>query len=199
MLPAAVHACLDTIFAALDPIRLLQQMGRLQDALWQHAVVGPLWPPANELSSMAPVSFSVAACGMNDRTGGRQPSNGAANTPIVLTKCAYHRKQPQLPRWWRTRVATFAEVWTDIVQWLEAQPERTAKSVLTELQQRYPGQFPDVQLRTLRRRVACWRATMITTFDDGWLADEVLNAASLPRPLCATAVPDMGDGPARTL
>src|SRR6266498_3886108 len=30
---------LEAIFTALDPIRLLDQIGRLQDALWQHAVV----------------------------------------------------------------------------------------------------------------------------------------------------------------
>src|SRR6266496_1203548 len=30
---------LDTIFAALDPMRLLDQIGQLQDALRQHAVV----------------------------------------------------------------------------------------------------------------------------------------------------------------
>jgi len=54
-----------------------------------------------------------------------------------------------------TRVDPFSDVWTEIEHWLEAQPERTAKSVFLELQQRYPGQFPHVQLPTLQRRVAC--------------------------------------------
>lgn len=192
VLPDAVHVRLDTIFAALDPMRLLQQIGRLQEALWQQAVVGPLWPSTHEDASLAPVPFSVAACGLDDGMG------GAATTPMVLTKRAYHRHQPQVPRWWRTRVDPFAEVWTEIVQWLEAQPERTAKSVLAELQQRYPGQFLDVHLRTLQRRVACWRATMMTMFDDAWLADEVLLEAHLPRPLRAAAAPETGDRPART-
>jgi hypothetical protein len=191
VLSDAAHARLDTIFAALDPIRLLQQIGRLQDALWQHAVISPVWPPINAGASLAPVPFSVAACGMDDEVS-------STTAPVVLTKRAYHRHQPQLPRWWRTRLDPFAEVWTEIVQWLEAQPERTAKSVLAELQQRYPGQFPNVQLRTLQRRVACWRATMITTFDDAWLADEVLFEASLPRPLRAGQSPVTGDWPART-
>ncbi len=85
----------------------------------------------------------------------------------------------------------FAEVWTEIEHWLEAQPERTAKSIFVELQQRYPGQFPDVQLRTLQRRIARWRATVITTFDDRWLEEEVLTDAILPRPLQATSVTAM--------
>lgn len=40
-----------------------------------------------------------------------------------------------------------------------------------------------MQLRTLQRRIAQWRTTMITTFDDQWLQDELLAPANLPRPL----------------
>lgn len=184
VLPSAVRERLDAIFLALDPMRLLAQIGRLQEALWQHAVVGSAWSSAGAPPTLAPVAFSVAACGMGE-TAPLQPDAAA---PIVRSKQAYHRKQPQLPRWWRTRVDPFADVWTEIEQWLEAQPERTAKSVFLEVQQRYPGQFSDGQLRTLQRRVAYWRATVITTFDDRWLADEVLADASLPHPLHAVAV-----------
>jgi hypothetical protein len=188
MLPAERRVRLDAILQALDPVRLLQQIGRLQDALWQHAVVGPLWPPASEPLIGPPLPFSVAACGIGDTTASPSGTVGGA-VPLVRTKRAYHRTQPQLPRWWRTRVDPFANVWTEIQQWLEVQPERTAKSVFLELQHRYPGQFPDVQLRTLQRRVAEWRATVITTFDDGWLAEEVLADVILPRPLRAATGP----------
>ncbi len=185
VLPTAVRERLDAIFSALDPMRLLAQISRLQDALWQHAVIGPMWSSASEPPTRVPVSFSVAACGIE---GTASPHPEAADPPIARTKRAYHRTQPQLPRWWRTRVDPFATVWTEIEQWLEAQPERTAKSIFLELQQRYPGHFPDGQLRTLQRRVACWRATVITTFDDRWLEEEVLADAVLPRPLRAAAV-----------
>ena len=103
---------------------------------------------------------------------------------------AYHRKHPQLPRWWRSRVDPFAEVWTDIEQWLEVNPSRTAKSIFVELQQRAPDRYPDVQLRTLQRRIAKWRATVITTFDDQWLQEEVLADAKLPRRLRAITAAD---------
>jgi hypothetical protein len=95
---------LEAIFAALDPIGLLDQIGRLQDALWQHAVV---------------------------RTG--------------------EMAAPQI----------------------EA-----------------PVRYPDVQLRTLQRRIAKWRASVITMFDDQWLQEEVLADAKLPRPLRAVSAPD---------
>ncbi|HSH83094.1 MAG TPA: hypothetical protein VLA19_31560 [Herpetosiphonaceae bacterium] len=96
-------------------------------------------------------------------------------------------KQVQGPRWWRTRPDPFAAMWEELCQWLTATPERTTKSVFAELQQRYPGQFPDSQLRTLQRRVKAWRAQAILTFDDQWLQEEVLLTLALPRPLQAVA------------
>ena len=62
-------------------------------------------------------------------------------------------------------------------------PSRTSKSLFEELQGRYPGQYQDIWLRTLHRRVHEWRAGMIVEFDDGWLEDEIITAGSLPRPL----------------
>src|SRR5438445_12316878 len=66
--------------------------------------------------------------------------------------------KPTGPRTWRTRPDPFADVWDDICHWLAAAPERTAKSVFAELQQRSPGRYPAGQLRTLQRRVKEWRA-----------------------------------------
>ena len=130
-----------------------------------------------------PVAFSPAACGASPASATDQPD--AAPAALPRQKRAYRRRIPQLPRWWRTRVDPFAEVWAEIEQALEAQPERTAKAIFAELQQRYPGLFLDAQLRTLQRRIACWRATVIMTFDDDWLADEVLLDVVMPRPLRA--------------
>jgi len=177
ILTTELQTRLDTIFAALDPMRLLDQIGQLQDALWQHAVVRSSEIAAPQLD--APLRFAANACGLTD-----QPTPvDAPAAPIVGQKRAYHRKHPHLPRWWRSRVDPFAEVWTEIEHWLEANPTRTAKSIFVELQQRAPDRYPDVQLRTLQRRIAKWRATVITTFDDQWLQEEVLADAKLPRPL----------------
>jgi hypothetical protein len=163
LLSTELQAHLEEIFEALDPIRLLDHIGRLQDALWQHAVVRI--SEVAEQPFEAPVRFAVTACGLSD-----QPTPvDAPVTPIVRQKRAYRRKHPELPRWWRSRVDPFAEVWTEIEQCLEANPARTAKSIFVELQQRYPDRYPDVQLRTLQRRIAQWRASVITAFDDQWL------------------------------
>jgi hypothetical protein len=172
---------LDTLFTTLDPLRLLEQIGRLQEALWQHAVIPALSQHQAQLEP--PLRFSAGDCGLE-----KGASREEAAVLLVRQKRAYRRKQAQLPRWWRTRLDPFADVWADIEQWLEANPERTAKSIFIELQQRYPDRYPDVQLRALQRRIAKWRATVITTFDETWLQDEVLADIILPRPLGISTV-----------
>lgn len=75
---------LEAIFAALDPMRLLDQIGRLQEALWQHAVVRTSDTSALRLE--ASVRFAANACGLTD-----QPTPAVAPTPpIVRKKRAYH-------------------------------------------------------------------------------------------------------------
>lgn len=172
-----VRTRLEAIFLALDPVRLLDQIGHLQAALWSRAVA-PAAAGAAQGQTL-PVRFVGEACGLGD------PAAPAAQAPPLLRheKRTYKRQQAALPRWWRTRADPFATVWAEIEAWLEATPTRTATSIFAELQQRYPDQYPDVQLRTLHRRIAKWRTTMVTTFDDHWLQDEVLAPANLPRPL----------------
>src|SRR3712207_2107708 len=82
VLPAEMRVRLEASLQALDPVRLLQQIGRLQEALWQHAVGGPLWPPASDPRIVPPLPFSVAACGMGDTAA--SPSGSVAGAvPLV--------------------------------------------------------------------------------------------------------------------
>jgi len=198
ILSSTERAKCDAIFAALDPVQLLAQIGHLQEALWQHAVVSTTGTVSAEGAAAPALAFSPAACGAGATAGAAQMDDGPVALPSQ--KRTYRRRHPQLPRWWRTRVDPFAEVWTEIEQTLEAQPHRTAKSIFLELQQRYPGTFTDMQLRTLQRRIARWRATVIMTFDDAWLADEVLLDVAVPRslravPLLPEQEPESRNGP----
>jgi hypothetical protein len=183
----------EQLSVSLDPVRLLEQITRLQDALWRHAIVPT---PAQSLSVVdapsAEVRFIPGSCVSSDEVSGEatlplvsEPTcGGALPSHLEHTKRAYRRTKPQQgPRWWRTRADPFEKVWEEICGWLAETPERTAKSVLLELQQRYPGQYPDEQLRTLQRRVQAWRAEAILVFDEQWLKEEVLIEQILPRPL----------------
>jgi hypothetical protein len=71
-----------------------------------------------------------------------------------------HRKKPSSPRTWRTRADPFAEVWEEILGWLEEEPDATAKALFERLQARHPDEFQAGQIRTLQRRVQDWRRTM---------------------------------------
>jgi hypothetical protein len=78
-----------------------------------------------------------------------------------------HRNKPSSPRTWRTRNDPFEEVWPEILVWLQHDPDSTAKSLMERLQQKYPGRFPDVQLRTLQRRIREWRHVMAKSLVHG--------------------------------
>src|SRR6266496_84476 len=64
VVPEERRARLDAIFTALDPIRLLDQIGWLQEALWQHAIVRTA--PITDQQSEVPVRFAAAACGLTE-------------------------------------------------------------------------------------------------------------------------------------
>src|SRR5262249_8179070 len=63
-------------------------------------------------------------------------------------------------RSWRTRKDPFEGVWSEILLWLQEDPEATAKSLFERLNRAYPGRFPRGQLRTLQRRIREWRRGM---------------------------------------
>ncbi len=178
---------LDAIAAAVDPVRLLRQIQTLQDALWRHAIL----PPSAMAAQPAPtdaVRFDAQACSGTDDaaapTGEPDEPTGAD-----LRRRRYRRTPRKLGlRTYRTRPDPFADVWDEVQAVLEAQPEHTAKAAFQALQRRYPGRFPDVQLRTLQRRVQAWRASVIVAFDDEWLRDDVLAAQVVPPPLRAVPV-----------
>ncbi|MEM5785829.1 MAG: transposase family protein, partial [Syntrophobacteraceae bacterium] len=158
---------LDEIYKILDPVRLLEQIGTLQDALWRHAVLrnGEMTSANREMRSAPEVIFQI-------NTG--SPSARADDTDGgQRRKRKYHRtKEYRKPHDWRTRKDPFESVWGEVVQWLEINHEKTAKTVFDELMEKYSGQFISGQLRTLQRRVQTWRAETILGFDDQHLQEE---------------------------
>jgi transposase len=61
-------------------------------------------------------------------------------------------------RSWKTRQDPFESVWkSELVPLLESFPKLEARTLLEELQKRYPEQYPEKQLRTLQRKVKHWK------------------------------------------
>jgi len=169
---------LNYINEVLDPVRLLKQMEALQDALWQHAVLRNQTNPSGSTDSEEKydLCFKASLCGVSGKPAKVKTDNDLVINAGERNKRKYRKtKKTKIPRWWRTRKDPFEDVWDEICKWIENNPERTAKSLLIELQERYPGQYDDNQLRTLQRRVQKWRANAIITFDDKWLDEEVMS------------------------
>ena len=71
-----------------------------------------------------------------------------------------HAQRSMKPRHWRTRKDPFEAVWSEVLNWLQHEPDATAKSLFQRLQSNQPGRFTDGQLRTLQRRIREWRTIM---------------------------------------
>jgi hypothetical protein len=65
----------------------------------------------------------------------------------------------RVPHTWRTREDPFQDVWPELEGMLRLNPGLEAKTLFVDLQRRFPGRYPDGQLRTLQRRLKHWRAT----------------------------------------
>jgi hypothetical protein len=78
-----------------------------------------------------------------------------------------HREKPPSPRTWRTRKDPFEKVWPEILLWLQEEPDASAKSLFERLAQKYPGRYPQGQLRTLQRRIQDWRRVVARTLVHG--------------------------------
>ena len=90
-------------------------------------------------------SQASAKSGISDRSG-RRIDNGV----IPRNKQARH---------WRTRKDPFAAVWeSEILPLLEKEPGLMPITLFEDLQDRYPGRFPNKRKRTFQRRVKAWRA-----------------------------------------
>jgi hypothetical protein len=57
----------------------------------------------------------------------------------------------------RRRPDPLVAVTTELRNWFEVEPWRTARQLLEKLQENQPGVYPEKLLRTLQRRVKVWR------------------------------------------
>jgi hypothetical protein len=137
-------------YERLDPVAILREMEHLQDRFWEHAykkrksIAGINVAPESIAHNSSPPELKVTA-----------PAPGAQMTTEARKTVRMYRstRKPSPLRTWRTRPDPFAEVWGEIQLQLEINPNRSAKELFLDLQQRYPGKHPHGQLRTLQRRV----------------------------------------------
>lgn len=181
--PTAVKDKLKAQFMTLDPVQLLLDIRSLQDELWAYAYVQPTLCLSMPVSQNGTGSQPEPTVGLAKQLAQpRSGRNGLATTgnghhlislQTLETDQAERRyrgskrqRRPyQGPRWWRTRLDPFAEVWPEAERHLARTPDLSAKALFEWMQQRYPDQFDDNQLRTFQRRVRTWRMGYVAQQD----------------------------------
>jgi hypothetical protein len=138
--PREVRTKLETLQKQLDPVSLLHEIRHRQRRLVMLADKARI-----EEEEPEPLEKFMAAL----------KTAWADGTPRPTEKCA----APKV-RWWRSRKDSFENSWPEVRQWAEAEPGLTTRQLLQRLQARYPGSYPDGQLRTLQRRLKIWRGQM---------------------------------------
>jgi len=137
-------------YEKFDPVMILKELELLQDRFWEHAHKKE--NPATAIE----VAHKLIAQNPNPPRPVITPPAFGTETATELRKTVrtYRRtRKTSAPRTWRTRPDPFADVWGQIQLQMEIDPSRTAKELILDLQQRYPGKYPHGQLRTLQRRV----------------------------------------------
>jgi len=123
----------------LDPLELLHQIRQAQAAL---ASLSSSDPEAFELVELDQFLNALPRLW---RTGEVRPT---------------HRQPSAKTRHWRTRKDPFEGTWQQILEWLQSEPDATAKSLFERLRVSAPEKYVDGQLRTLQRRIKEWRNIM---------------------------------------
>ncbi len=103
-------------------------------------------------------------CMLRERAKGRTQEQAAARAGMsVRTAGTYERlsqlpSQRRQPRTYRTRPNPFADDWPWVVGQLERDAALQATTLFALLDTLHPGRYQTIQLRTLQRQIATWRA-----------------------------------------
>ena len=139
---------LGKLFDSMDPLLLLTELERLQAEFWSTAV------PVNEAPSQSILKQFI-------QSSKPQVARTATAAPTPIRPRRAHRKDwaPTVPYLGnkRGKKTSLDEVWSEVCQELDMNPEMTPRQVLGLLDQRYPGRFRPTQLATVTDKLRCWR------------------------------------------
>jgi hypothetical protein len=127
------------MYAALDPVRLLQTIRAIQQELVEIADR----PVTAEATATTAPTIEQFLSGL--RTAWQEGEVRPTSKPKEKARRGRRRPDP------------FVTVTALMREWFEAEPWRTSRELFERLQAEHPGVYPDGQLRTLQRRLKEWR------------------------------------------
>ena len=122
--PSVVKDRLRALAGTLDPLGLLDEIRAVQHHLAGLAAGSTVHPTPQRDTDLDGFLRSLALAW---RAGEVRPT---------------HQPRKRPPRHWRTRQDPFETTWPRVVEWLEAEPHRTAKELFDRLRREHPGMFP---------------------------------------------------------
>lgn len=171
-------------YEELDPIELLKSLEKLQSNFWKHAwksdqeriteISGEI---SNSVSLIDPKDadvyitnnhnircskISATSNNKNNLVLDSKQETDSKSLPNIRAYNRTNKPRKQLDsRNWRTKPDPFEKVWDTIRLQLELNAQLTATELLENLIKENPEQFSMKHLRTMQRRVACWRTQQI--------------------------------------
>jgi hypothetical protein len=143
VLPVQKHQELIEVAQALDPIRLFQQVGGVQKAVFRCAV--SCSPCVSNIPSAPIRVFSAESC-----IAGNVPAK--RNIPDAVAELhTLYREQERRKRalgWRRTQKDPFEGEREKIASWVLADPQRSSGDIFRELRRLSPGRYQPLQIRT---------------------------------------------------
>src|SRR6266536_3549769 len=123
---------------------------------------------------MTPITQNTKGChmkkdtevklSMQERRKGTSQRVAAARAGMSERTARKYEQVRQLPSYlktphdWQTRINPFEEDWPWVVSQLERDPALQGKTLFALLCERHPGRYQALQVRTLQRHIARWRA-----------------------------------------
>jgi hypothetical protein len=136
---------------ALDPVDLFEQLGTLQEVLWQQAVVDP---PLREPNVQGIQKREQAACSEYLGSKPQAENKILSLKPITKYKRRYNRR---VQHSWRTRKDPLEGTYEYARLVFSLEPQITSTDLLVRLREKFPEKISGKELKTLQRRLAKWR------------------------------------------
>jgi hypothetical protein len=175
VLPAQKQQELTEVAQALDPIRLLQQLEHLQQAVFRCAVsCSPVISPMPSANTRV---FSVDDCTVRTLPEVRNVADPTAGLETLYRK---QERRKRVLGWRRTHRDPFEGEWEQITSWLMANPERSSGDIFRELRHRSPGRYQLLQIRTLERGMRKIRAHLLESSEEKWQEEVIRGPSPLP-------------------
>jgi hypothetical protein len=152
---------LNTVAKALDPVRLFQQLERLQQAVFRCGA--SCSSPQQKTAATTLLRFELETC-----TNGSLPTEAMKQIEgsAPQSEGLESQENEHALDWRRTSQNPFAGQWEQILSWMREDPTRSCGDIFRALQSLFPERYQPLQIRTLQRGMRKIRTYLLQTREE---------------------------------